>query len=151
MSDTPPGRFGTYLQAAIDRHPRWTTGTDLAKAAGVSQGNVSRYLRGESRVSVENARLIATAIRRPLLEVLVAADILTPEEAHQQETAPGLDSLDDRELLQELDRRLAHRNPMRPPTAAEIAANPSRYSVGRKRSKANEGDALRAVGGDERA
>lgn len=56
----------------------WTQ-ADLARHAGVAQSLVSRWLKGGG-ASIENARAVSRAIGRPLPEVLVAAELVTPEE-----------------------------------------------------------------------
>lgn len=101
------GALGDYLRRALDKQG-WTP-ADLARASGVSASNIGRYLAGTSTITVENARLVAEAVDRPVLEVLVAARILSAEEAQVDVIAADpLRALGHREILAELDRRLSH-------------------------------------------
>lgn len=139
------GDLGTYLRAAIDRHDTWTTVRDLATASGVSESNLGRYIAGKTTPTLDNARALAVALHRPLLEILVAAGLLTPDEARQQVTVPNLAAMGDDELLDELRARLA-RGARAAPTADEVAAQPGRYTAIRRRSAATQGDATRESG-----
>jgi transcriptional regulator with XRE-family HTH domain len=98
------GTFGDYLRRALDGK-QWTA-ADLARASGVSESNIGRYLKGTVGITVENARLVAAAIDRPIIEVLVAAGILRPDEIEVKVVTRDVGSLGHREMLAELDRRL---------------------------------------------
>lgn len=129
--DTTGPDFGAYLRDIIDRHPDWDNGADLARAANVNQANISRYLNGATRPTIDNARAIARAIGRPLLEVLVEGGALTPGEAGQP-VAAKVDpaSLSDTDLVAEIVRRFGGGARVVPgPTRAQIAADPDRYLV----------------------
>lgn len=54
---------------------------DLARHGGVSDSDVSRWLRGATTPSIEKLRAIAPALRLRLLDLVVAAGHLTPDEA----------------------------------------------------------------------
>lgn len=85
---------------------------------GIDQGTISRWLnvdRTRSSVSAETARKFATAYGRPILEVLVNAEVLTEKEAGYK--AGPVQTVDDvltsvlvdraTRIVAELGRRLA--------------------------------------------
>jgi transcriptional regulator with XRE-family HTH domain len=80
--------------------------TDLANSSGLNRSGIQRWKAGTLRPDVDNARRLAEAFGRPLLEVLVAADILTEEEAKLQASIPDPASLSNQQLLLEVGRRL---------------------------------------------
>lgn len=128
--------FPDYLQTQLDRHS-WTR-ADLARASGIDASLIGRWIRGEVVPGVPAARAIADAVGRPMLEVLVAAGLLTPEEAKQRTTAPPSPAeLTDEQLIGEVARRLQEgRGGRGTPklTAEEVAAHPERYTpVGRRK------------------
>ncbi|HEU5475662.1 MAG TPA: helix-turn-helix transcriptional regulator [Actinophytocola sp.] len=119
------GAFGDYLRAQMDQHG-WSQ-AELARHTGVAPSVVSRWLRGETGPSIDNVRTLATATRRPVLEVMVAAALLTAEEAKQRTSAPpDPGALSNRELLAEVERRMAG-DGARPISAEEQAQQPDRY------------------------
>lgn len=130
------GTFGAYLQKHMDTKG-WNP-TDLSRAAreaadpagpkGPDATAIARWIRGEIKPSVENLRLVAIAISRPIAEVLVAAEILRAEEVELQVVAEP-ERLSDEQLLAEVGRRMKVPSVMRPPTREEIAANPDRFVV----------------------
>lgn len=54
---------------------------DLARAANISDATIGRWSRAERIPEPDSCRVLATAWRRPFLEVLVAAGHVDPEEA----------------------------------------------------------------------
>jgi transcriptional regulator with XRE-family HTH domain len=119
--------FGDYLRAELDQ--RHMTGADLSRASGVANSVISRWLSDETRPSLENVRLIAQNFGRPILEVVVAAGLLTAEEAKQQ--PPSASALSDDELIDEIRRRMG-RGP-RKMRRGEIEGDPERFvTAGRK-------------------
>lgn len=60
---------------------RGLTNAELARQTGLTDSAISKYRRGASVPDIESCRRIGRAIRRPLLEVLVAAGHLEPAEA----------------------------------------------------------------------
>lgn len=56
----------------------------MREKTGIDQGTISRWMspdRTRSALTADTARKFATAYRRPILEVLVNAEVLTEEEA----------------------------------------------------------------------
>lgn len=97
--------FRDYLAAQLDR--RGWTPADLKRNSTIGQSLISRWLRGETTPSVDNARALSEAIKRPLLEVLVAAGQLRPDEVAARVAAPvQVADLSNSELLSEIERRL---------------------------------------------
>jgi transcriptional regulator with XRE-family HTH domain len=121
MADTLP-TFGAYLRAAVDRNHELDTLAGLAQKSGISQSVISRWSRGETTPSVENARALAQALHRPLLEVLVAAGIVTEEEAAVAGNISDLTELSDEDLLAELRTRMTARHVA--DTEADLARDP---------------------------
>jgi transcriptional regulator with XRE-family HTH domain len=108
--------------------------TDLANASGLNRSGIQRWKAGTLRPDVDNARRLADAFGRPLLEVLVVADILTEEEAKLRTTTADPAALSNEQILVELSRRLDASGLPAVPTADEIAAAPERYKpVGRRK------------------
>lgn len=116
------------MQTELDR--RGWVPADLARAAGISHTRLTRWREGQAP-SVDAARAVATAFGVPLLTVLVAAGLLTAEEAGQQSVSPpDPQRLTDEQLAAEMLRRMKSPPTERPQlTRAEIEANPDRYEV----------------------
>ncbi|GLZ34835.1 hypothetical protein Lesp02_70220 [Lentzea sp. NBRC 105346] len=124
--DQDRGTFGPYLKGHMDRKG-WNI-TQLGLEAGVSQAIISRWISGQTTPSVENLRPVAHAIGRPLLEVVVAAGILTPEEAKAKVVHSPAGTLSDEQLLAEVERRI--KTGARPaPTLEKVAEQPGRFEV----------------------
>ncbi|MDQ3578219.1 MAG: helix-turn-helix transcriptional regulator [Actinomycetota bacterium] len=104
------------MQAEMDA--RGWTPADLERASGINRSRFSGWKQGSS-VSIENARAIAATFGAPLLTVLVAAQLITPEEASQKAvapTAPSAAALTTDQLLNEIRQRIsAGENPQRHP------------------------------------
>ncbi|MFI6030515.1 helix-turn-helix transcriptional regulator [Amycolatopsis magusensis] len=106
--------FPAYLRGHLERR-EWTQ-ADLARAGDVDRTLVGRWMKGTVGPGVENCRAVAHALGRPLVEVLVAAGLITEEEARERldaKAAPArrggpvdLAALTDDQLLREIARRL---------------------------------------------
>ncbi|WP_019054988.1 helix-turn-helix domain-containing protein [Streptomyces prunicolor] len=82
-----PEQFGTWLRSQIDQRgydlaPKGGGQSRFAEAAGLSNSTVSRILRGQAVTETRTLQAIATALRLPLAEVLVAAGVLSARELH---------------------------------------------------------------------
>jgi transcriptional regulator with XRE-family HTH domain len=98
----------TAWWAWVQRHldEREWTHSDLARHARINRSIISRWREG-AQPEVFTARALALALHKPLLEVLVAAELLTPEEAGVTGvTVLSVPQLSDDELLVELTARL---------------------------------------------
>jgi transcriptional regulator with XRE-family HTH domain len=75
-----------YLKAAMEAagYPR---ATDLARALGVNDSVVSRWLRGQSQTEMAMLRRLSKLLKRPLPELIVAAGYAEPSEMRMT-TAP---------------------------------------------------------------
>ncbi|MFI9817786.1 helix-turn-helix domain-containing protein [Saccharothrix variisporea] len=101
----PVSPFWNYLEARMERAGLSTS--DLVRAVGVHRSRLTDWRRGRS-VSVETARALAGLFGVPLLEVLVAAGVISADEARAQRLRDA-GSVSDDLLLVELRRRLARR------------------------------------------
>ncbi|GAA2773061.1 helix-turn-helix transcriptional regulator [Saccharopolyspora taberi] len=96
--------WATYIADHLGRRG-WEV-RDLAAAADISPSVVFRWKNGQVP-NIKNARAAAKVLGVPLLEILVVAGIITPEEARASVTAPaGLSGVSDDELVAEMHRRL---------------------------------------------
>lgn len=96
--------WATYIDTHLAQRG-WEV-RELAAAADISPSVVFRWRNG-SPPNIKNARAAARALGVPLLEILVVAGIITPDEARASVTAPtGLSGVSDDELVAELQRRL---------------------------------------------
>lgn len=103
--NTNRGTFKDYLRQQLDRR-EWTA-AELARASGLSESVIGRWLKAATLPSVDNARALAIALGRPMLEVVVAVGMLAPDEiATAVEVGPRLSTLSDEELLAEVARRV---------------------------------------------
>lgn len=78
--------------------------SDLVRAVGVHRSRLTDWRRGRS-VSLETARALAHLFEVPILEVLVAAGLLTQDEADARPLRDAT-SISDEVLVAELHRRL---------------------------------------------
>ena len=62
--------------------------SELARATGIAEANISRWLRGETQPDLANLRRIAAVLKVPLLELIVAAGHLSPAEAKLRDVVP---------------------------------------------------------------
>lgn len=84
MQRIPQNVWRHWLKEQMD-HKGWKHQSELVRAAGVPQSAVSQWLlRDDQQPSIENARKVAGALGVSLLEVLIAAGYITPEEARIQ-------------------------------------------------------------------
>lgn len=72
--------FPTYLRKAMAA-ARIDSASDLARASGIGEAQISRWLRGQNQPDLANLRRLSRHLGRPLLELLVAAGHLEPREA----------------------------------------------------------------------
>lgn len=94
----------------IERHlvPYDRNVAALAAKAGLQRSIVSQWVNKGTQPSLENARKFANGVGVPLLQVLVAAGLITEEEAKLRAAAPpDAGKLSNEELVDELQRRLA--------------------------------------------
>lgn len=98
-----PSPLWTYIETNLEN--RGLTTGDLARATGVHRSRFTDWRRGKS-ISIETARAIANLFQVSPLEVLVAAELITAEEAQLRHTRPDPAALSDEELVAELRRRL---------------------------------------------
>jgi len=99
--------------AWVQRHldERGWTSSDLARHAKINRSIIGRWRDG-AQPEVRTARALAVALGRPVLEVLVAAELLTPEEAGVTGvTVISVAQMSDGELLAELAARLQRAAP----------------------------------------
>lgn len=121
--------FASYLADLLNERDQTAAG--LARETGLSETTISRWLRGTATPALDNARIVAEGCRRPLLEVLVSAGLITPREARQRNAAPvDLGALSDTQLLDEVRRRMGSARAA--PTRADMDADPERYIAGPK-------------------
>ncbi|XVV02693.1 helix-turn-helix domain-containing protein [Actinosynnema sp. CA-248983] len=104
--DTPP-RLWSYIASRLTAQGL-STG-DLARATGLNRSQFSAWRRG-SKITIDTARTLADFFSRPLLEVMVAAELITAEEAELRHAQPDPATLSNTAILAELDNRLAHRH-----------------------------------------
>jgi transcriptional regulator with XRE-family HTH domain len=84
----------------------------LAVQVDANPASVSRWLKGEVSPDLAGLRFVrstAEAFGVPLLEVMLAAEVLTEDELGVVRVAPDPDLLTDDELLQQLDKRMRQR------------------------------------------
>ncbi|MEV0679845.1 helix-turn-helix transcriptional regulator [Actinosynnema sp. NPDC050436] len=93
-----------YLEENLAR--RGLTTGDLARGAGVDRSRLTDWKRG-GKASLDSARSVAGLFGASPLEVMVAAGLLTPDEAELREARPDPGRLSDEELIAELRRRMA--------------------------------------------
>jgi transcriptional regulator with XRE-family HTH domain len=131
------GTLAEYLDRALLK--RGWSKADLARESGVSESMVGRYLgaRGGTHTpTVDNARLLAAALGVPLKKFVVDVGLFTAEELDAEIPAPPskapADMSDDElaAVLEEASRRFKGKaGQRRPPTAADIEAQPERFVV----------------------
>lgn len=94
-----------YLQALMDKSG-FRTQAALARASGINDAVISRWLRGE-QPGIENLRKLASATGAPMIHLMVASGHLEPEEARMKDRpapppAPPLGSGIDPDILTSL-------------------------------------------------
>ncbi|NUT97889.1 MAG: helix-turn-helix transcriptional regulator [Saccharothrix sp.] len=101
MTTTP--KLWTFIETHLAN--RGLTPGDLVRRTGVARSCVSGWRRGGS-LTVPTARTLAKTLDVGVLEVLVAADVLTEAEAQLRHRTPTPAAPTNKELIAELSRRL---------------------------------------------
>lgn len=125
--------FPGYLRDQMAKH-EWEQ-ADLVRDTTLSQSLVSRWLSGKVTPSLENARILADRLGRPLLEVLVAAGMLTPAEANERVERVDVASLTDEQLVVELSNRLGNAHANVAPKSDVVESNGDRFVGVSKKAK----------------
>ncbi|MFC9514363.1 helix-turn-helix domain-containing protein [Nocardiaceae bacterium NPDC056970] len=99
--------WSDFLRARLD--DRGWDAARLAAEAGVTPSIVSRWMSGAHKPTADRVRAVADALDMPVMQAMIAAEIITAEEAKITAIAPDPKLLSDQELLQEVSRRLAER------------------------------------------
>jgi transcriptional regulator with XRE-family HTH domain len=103
------GRWWTWIAGQLEAR-EWSA-ADLARESSVSEARITEWKNAGMRPSIPSARRVATALGVPLLDVLVAAEHLTPEEARRCDAnTPRVCPCTTGEILDELTRRHAESN-----------------------------------------
>lgn len=79
VSKPKPVPWPHYLKAAMDA-AGYAKASDLARALGVNDSVVSRWMRGQSQTEIASLRRLSKLLKRPLPELIVAAGHAEPEE-----------------------------------------------------------------------
>lgn len=98
-----PSPLWTYIETNLEN--RGLSTGDLSRATGVHRSRFTDWRRGKS-INIDTARAIAKLFEVSPLEVMVAAELITAEEAQLKHTRPDPADLTDDELVAELRRRL---------------------------------------------
>jgi transcriptional regulator with XRE-family HTH domain len=78
------GSWDDYLRHAMAlAHVQ--NAAELSRRSGISESQISRWLKNRGAPDVETLRKVARVLNRPLLEVVVAAGHLTPDEARMKD------------------------------------------------------------------
>lgn len=72
--------FDEYMEAAM-QVAGYRSNAALSRASGVATSSMSRWRNGVEQPSVEGLRRLAAALRVPILHLMVAADMMTWQEA----------------------------------------------------------------------
>lgn len=99
--------WSDFLRARLD--DRGWDAAHLAAEAGVTPSIVSRWMSGAHKPTADRVRAVADALNVSVMEAMIAADVITPEEAKVTAMTPDPKLLSDQELLNELTRRLTER------------------------------------------
>ncbi|MEV0559420.1 helix-turn-helix transcriptional regulator [Streptomyces sp. NPDC050597] len=103
-----PAEFAAWLKRQLehrgyDLRPRGGGQTRFAAESGIGAGTVSRMLRGQAATETRVLQLLATALRLPLAEVLVAAGVLSRSELQAvRDPTPRPDPITPEEAADEL-------------------------------------------------
>jgi len=99
---------------------------DIAAATGMDASAITRWKRGE-KPRAENVVAFARGYRRPAVEALLAAGYITQEDLEPQSVQihGSATDLTDSDLLVEMQRRLAAKDPRRiePGSAGDVFPN----------------------------
>ncbi|MCA1009073.1 helix-turn-helix domain-containing protein [Rhodococcus hoagii] len=99
--------WSDFLRARLD--DRGWDAARLAAEAGVTPSIVSRWMSGAHKPTADRVRAVAEALDVSVMEAMIAAEVITAEEAKVTALAPDPKLLSDQELLYEVSRRLAER------------------------------------------
>lgn len=80
--------------------------TRLAHAAGYSPSVISRWLSGEHLPSQDKLRATVDALNANIIEAMVAAGFIRPDEVHGPVTLTDPDLLSDEEVVRQVLRRM---------------------------------------------
>lgn len=96
-----------YVQRITAGAPR----REIAKAAGIDQSGLSRWMNSGVKPRAEKVVAFARGLRQSPVEALIAAGYLEPHEVSGViEVAQSPSQMSDQELIAELTRRLAERH-----------------------------------------
>ncbi|MEU5695922.1 helix-turn-helix transcriptional regulator [Actinosynnema sp. NPDC020468] len=102
-AENTPSTWWDYIEKNLEY--RGISTGELARRAGIDRSRFTDWRKGKS-ASLEAARAIAGVFDASPLEVMVAAGLITEQEARQTRTRPDPGELSDDELVAELTRRL---------------------------------------------
>lgn len=88
----------------------WDKST-LSRKAHLNAATVSRWFIDDSQPSMENIRKAAEAFGAPVVEAMLAAEVLTEDELQVKIVAPDPNLLTDEELLRQVAKRMDRRSP----------------------------------------
>ncbi|MBM4722565.1 helix-turn-helix domain-containing protein [Rhodococcus hoagii] len=99
--------WSDFLRARLD--DRGWDAARLAAEAGVTPSIVSRWMSGAHKPTADRVRAVAEALDVSVMDAMIAAEVITADEAKVTALAPDPKLLSDQELLYEVSRRLAER------------------------------------------
>lgn len=97
-------KWSDFLRANMER--KGWDGAQLARAANVTPSAISRWLSGGTRPTFDKVRSISDAFDVPIITALLAAEIITPEEAGVTPTIVDIETVDTADILKEIGKRL---------------------------------------------
>lgn len=97
-------KWSDFLRANMER--RGWDGAQLARAADVTPSAISRWLSGGTRPTFDKVRQISDAFDVPIITALLAAEIITPEEARVRPTIIDIKTVSTLDILREIGDRL---------------------------------------------
>ncbi|WP_232520074.1 helix-turn-helix transcriptional regulator [Actinosynnema pretiosum] len=112
-NQSAPSPWWDYIERNLE-YRNLTTG-DLAREVNVDRSRLTAWRKG-AKISIPTARAIARLFQVSVFEVLVAAGMLTQQEADYQPASTDPTDLSDEQLIAELRRRLKQRAETEPPT-----------------------------------
>ncbi|UZG58239.1 helix-turn-helix domain-containing protein [Rhodococcus opacus] len=126
-------RWGDFLTGHMKA--RGWNQAQLAGAVGVDGATVSNWINKTAKPKLEKVQPIATALGVPVVEVLVATELISEDELSVTRVVPDPDLLSDEELLHQLAKRMRQRRtevivPVAPPVkiAGRVVNRASRWS-----------------------
>lgn len=101
-TDVRSNYFAAWLERTLSE--QGISGSDVARAVGVSDGVVSRWKSGKGRISLDNARKLAAFLGVDPLRLLVTAGLMSAEEV-SADPLPIPENTKTRELvLEQIDK-----------------------------------------------